>query len=542
MKWFFNIRGIVLAALVYGLFFPVILVAQTYNWSTATLDSAIGAGTYSSLALSDNAPAIAYVGESRRLKFISQRGGGWSTPINLTAVYDRLEDVSLLSTSAGNLCVTLYGGHISTSCVGSCPPVMGVATLLQRSGSWPALTTVIDGSKTESAGSSAALALSSSGVPHVIYRHDDNDFRLYNSRYNTSTSSWVTPAEVIAQTMLPQLSLLIDSAANLHAFYTRVVSSKPQLFYHLAPFNGLAYDWSGPTTTLFNHEAMVTTTTSPNFYKDALLSSGGVVHIAFYQPNGGELRFATIGSAGTTLIDGESSDAGLYTSLTECPNGSLHISYYDATVRSLKHASRERTESTWRVETIEDPMTANPASSDVGQYTSIACDSNNTLHISYYDAGRQVLKYAKGARPAAVTTGCGNASCDAGESCSTCSADCGACPPEAICGDGTCNGEENCSTCERDCSACPPVRQCGNGITEPDEQCDDSNTSDGDGCDSRCQNEATVNETQTPLGTPVQISNAPGSQDEVASSNPAIVDQGGLTGWRAAGSGCSLIR
>jgi Tol biopolymer transport system component len=49
---------------------------------------------------------------------------------------------------------------------------------------------------------------------------------------------------------------------------------------------------------------------------------------------------------------------------------------------------------------------------------------------------------------------CGNGVCSGNETCSTCVADCGACPPTASCGDGTCNGNETCSTCAADCGAC----------------------------------------------------------------------------------------
>jgi len=50
---------------------------------------------------------------------------------------------------------------------------------------------------------------------------------------------------------------------------------------------------------------------------------------------------------------------------------------------------------------------------------------------------------------------CGDGTCNGNENCSTCEADCGACPPEPFCGDSSCNGVENCSTCEDDCGVCP---------------------------------------------------------------------------------------
>ncbi len=64
---------------------------------------------------------------------------------------------------------------------------------------------------------------------------------------------------------------------------------------------------------------------------------------------------------------------------------------------------------------------------------------------------------------------CGDGTCDVGETCTSCSADCGACPPSVYCGDGSCNGDENCATCPGDCGACGPV--CGNGSCESGEDC-----------------------------------------------------------------------
>jgi hypothetical protein len=72
-----------------------------------------------------------------------------------------------------------------------------------------------------------------------------------------------------------------------------------------------------------------------------------------------------------------------------------------------------------------------------------------------------------GAQSAARQRGCGNGVCSGAETCSTCPADCGACPP--VCGDGTCSGAETCSTCPADCGACPPV--CGDGTCNGTETC-----------------------------------------------------------------------
>jgi hypothetical protein len=44
---------------------------------------------------------------------------------------------------------------------------------------------------------------------------------------------------------------------------------------------------------------------------------------------------------------------------------------------------------------------------------------------------------------------CGDNTCDGGETCMTCEADCGPCPP--VCGDQICDVSESCVTCAMDC-------------------------------------------------------------------------------------------
>jgi uncharacterized repeat protein (TIGR01451 family) len=72
-------------------------------------------------------------------------------------------------------------------------------------------------------------------------------------------------------------------------------------------------------------------------------------------------------------------------------------------------------------------------------------------------------------------------------------------PPEPSCGDGQCNGQENCTTCSSDCGVCPPPEECpscggcvicntncGNGVLDSGEECDDGNLKNFDGCSKLC--------------------------------------------------------
>jgi len=66
---------------------------------------------------------------------------------------------------------------------------------------------------------------------------------------------------------------------------------------------------------------------------------------------------------------------------------------------------------------------------------------------------------------------CGNGICSdvAGENCDSCQSDCGACQEETVCGDAVCSDSETCSSCSTDCGEC--AESCGNGRCFGDESC-----------------------------------------------------------------------
>lgn len=80
-------------------------------------------------------------------------------------------------------------------------------------------------------------------------------------------------------------------------------------------------------------------------------------------------------------------DVGEYTSLAIDSNGNLHASYYDGFWDDLKYA--KLTGSTWTIMPVDTV-------GHVGYLgTSIAVDSNDNPHISYYDQTNGDLKYAR---------------------------------------------------------------------------------------------------------------------------------------------------
>jgi hypothetical protein len=78
-------------------------------------------------------------------------------------------------------------------------------------------------------------------------------------------------------------------------------------------------------------------------------------------------------------------DVGYDTSIALDSSDYPHISYFDNTNRDLKYAYS--TGSAWSIISVD-------TTGDVGYFTSIALDSSNYPHISYYDISNGDLKYA----------------------------------------------------------------------------------------------------------------------------------------------------
>jgi hypothetical protein len=92
---------------------------------------------------------------------------------------------------------------------------------------------------------------------------------------------------------------------------------------------------------------------------------------------------------------GVSSGQGFATSIAIDSNNKIHISYYDFTGGDLKYATNKSGQ--W-IKTILD------SDGDVGYYSSLSVDSNNKIHISYFDRTNRDLKYATDVTNLWVTT------------------------------------------------------------------------------------------------------------------------------------------
>ncbi|MBC7080882.1 MAG: hypothetical protein H5T44_01330 [Thermoplasmatales archaeon] len=107
------------------------------------------------------------------------------------------------------------------------------------------------------------------------------------------------------------------------------------------------------------------------------------IFISYYDVERKILKLASFvnGKWGIEIVD--SGNVGIYSSIAVDSYGLLHIVYYDANNDSLKYAKKNNF---WKIDTLDY--------GGVGKHASIAI-SNDIVHVSYYDERNGNLKYAR---------------------------------------------------------------------------------------------------------------------------------------------------
>ena len=226
-------------------------------------------------------------------------------------------------------------------------------------GTWGPAQTVASGSI------DLSLALDSIGNPHISYfdaTQDHLDYAYFSSAWYTQTVDNGTDTGLYS-------SLALDSIGNPHISY--IDSANSRLMYA---------SWAGGAW------ATQTVTSGGGSWTSLAFDINGNPHISFCGSDG-HLYYASWTGTSWTTVDA-SANMCLYSSLAfSSTNGYPAISYYDATNHNLKLANYTGT--TWTIQTVDSP-----ASTDVGQYSSLAFDSIGNPGMGYYDYTNQYLKYA----------------------------------------------------------------------------------------------------------------------------------------------------
>jgi hypothetical protein len=280
---------------------------------------------------------------------------------------------SLVSTTAGAQHVTYYDRSYHRLKYARCAAACTVAANWSRA--------VIDQSADVGWYSSLVVR---GGIRHVVYLDVTNQ-RLKYATCSTgclSESNW-QKGPIDRGPALGQSSMFVDGAGRRHVSY---VESGGAVRYAtcLSACTGAA-NWQ-------------IVTVDPDAVGEGTaitLDPGGRRHISY--GSDGDLKYATCNISCTnaanweTLKIDEQTTGGSSSAIAIGPDGSRHVSYYDASNSALRYA---RCAANCSNSAGWGHVLVDGASTSVGTYTSLAVGGDGKVHVSYFDQTNGDLKYA----------------------------------------------------------------------------------------------------------------------------------------------------
>jgi len=387
-------------------------------FDTQIVDRIGNVGQYTSLALDNRNypyPHISYYDETQGdLKYARWDGTGWL--IETVESAGKVGLYASLDLDSSNCAHIAY--HDETR---------GDLKYAKWNGTAWVITTVDD---LGTVGQYASLALDGDDRPHISY-YDNTTEVLKYAHWNGT--AWTIQIVDNSAEVGEYSSLALDSEDLPHISYYDETNQNLKYAHH----NGT--DWNAEVVDFSNQVGEFTSID---------LDSEDNPHISYYDRGQTRLKYAFLGATGwqVSVLD-NSGDVGKHSSIALGPNDNLHVSYYDETNQELKHysvilpwlrhsidqdemvsypiwgAARGKYQTAgypqitgengnlslifvemvtprgdlkyatwngtnWNVERVDEEEV-------MGLFTSLALDSSDNPHISYYDETEGQLKYAK---------------------------------------------------------------------------------------------------------------------------------------------------
>ena len=329
------------------------------QWQYEVADNAGGVGRFVSIAvdLNDKVHISYYDSTNNSLKYATNASGSW-----VTQVIDSGGNVgysSLAVDSNNKVHISYTGSNID----------LKYAT--NASGSW--VTQTVDSAV--NSGYDPSIAIDSNNKAHISYCRTwyQNGYN-YDLKYATNASgSWVTQTiDTSTGDGVDETSIAIDLNNKVHISYWNENN------YYLKYATNASGSW------------VIQPVDSVGWYPSIAVDSKNYVYISYQDRHHFTLKYATnaSGSWVTQTID-SAGNVGTSTSTALDSSGKVHISYLDSKY-DLKYATNAS--GSWVTQTIDSS-----GYGAEGEYTSIAVDSNNSVHIGFYGATYYDLKYATNA-------------------------------------------------------------------------------------------------------------------------------------------------
>ncbi len=200
----------------------------------------------------------------------------------------------------------------------------------------------------------------------------------------------------------PTVTVDSSSATGLHTSLTIDSTGRRHLVYYDSTYRDLRYATCAANCSVSTGWQRTTIDQGGDVgsYASIDVASSGRLHLTYYDATNGDLKYATCAGSCTLAANWQKvpvdqlGNVGLYSSLAaDTGTGSVvHVTYYDASRGDLKYARCSvncTSAANWQRVAIDQPGT-------VGLYSSLARDlrTPSTLRVSYYDATNGNLKYA----------------------------------------------------------------------------------------------------------------------------------------------------
>ncbi len=329
------------------------------SWSSpASIDYPDDVGYHPSLAIDSNDHLhVTYVDNTNgNLEYMTHDGSSWSTPIspdNSGNMY-RFSDSSLAIDSNDHLHVT-YLDYTNGN----------LEYMTHDGSSW---STPVSLDSTDDVGRYSSLAIDSNNNLHVTYydaTNSDLEYMTYDG------SSWSVPISLDSRSYVGyQSSLAIDSNDNLHVTYRDI----PNASLEYMIYDGFL--WSTPIS-LDSNSGSDDYIGAPSLAIDF----DDRLHVTYYDDETASLEYMTYdGSSWSIPYTLNSQCRGLDSSLAIDSNNHLHVTYHcDIGRNTLEYISYN--DSSWSTRASID----NSAHRNTGYHPSLAIDSNDNLHVTYYN-------------------------------------------------------------------------------------------------------------------------------------------------------------
>ena len=227
-------------------------------------------------------------------------------------------------------------------------------------------------------GQYSSIAIDSNGYKHISYWDITND----DLKYATDISgSWADVTVDSTGDVGQHTSIAIDSNNGIHISYYDE-SNKDLKYATCASSCATASSWT---------KSSIDTSGDIGVMSSIAIDTNDKVHISYYNDSNDDLKYATnAGGSWVNITVDSVGSVGYYNSIAIASNGSIHVSYFDFTNEDLKYAtcvSSCNSPSSWSNDSVDE-------SGIVGRHSSLAIDSNDKVHISYYRNLAGNLKYA----------------------------------------------------------------------------------------------------------------------------------------------------